>query len=227
MLMGGVIADDGVDRLSDGNLLLDDIEEANELLMAMALPVAADHPCCRRECSSRRTQSSCRAVHNHASWFRRDLSSAAVRAGCGRAPESGSFRRPTGRWRVQADRHGARRRRAICRRSAGRWRVVGQLELAHPVRLETMSAPDALNRTHAEPRRLRHQSSGPVGRLPRRVAKRQGDQALRRLGAQRLDPRGTGLVTKQAVEPVLQRTRPPESVPASAKRRSWTWPFAA
>ena len=136
MLMGGVIADDGVDRLSNGNLLLDDIEEANELLMAMALPVAADHPC-RRECSSRRTQSSCRAVHNHASWFRRDLSSAAIRAGCGRAPESGSFRRPTGRWRVRADRHGARRHRAICRRSAGRWRVVGQLELAHPVRLQT------------------------------------------------------------------------------------------
>ena len=35
MLMGGVIVDDGVNRLSSGNLLLDDIEEANELLMAM------------------------------------------------------------------------------------------------------------------------------------------------------------------------------------------------
>ena len=35
--MGGVIVDDGVNRLSSGNLLLDDIEEANELLMAMAL----------------------------------------------------------------------------------------------------------------------------------------------------------------------------------------------
>ena len=44
-----------------------------------------------------------------------------------------------------------------------------------------------------------------MGGLTRRVAKRQGDQALRRLGAQRLDSRGTGLVTKQAVEPVLQK----------------------
>src|SRR6202453_797773 len=43
VLMGGVIVDDGVDRLSRGNLLLDDIEKANELLMAMALHVAADH----------------------------------------------------------------------------------------------------------------------------------------------------------------------------------------
>ena len=44
MLMGGVIVDDGVDRLSNlGTCFLDDIEEANELLMAMALHVAADH----------------------------------------------------------------------------------------------------------------------------------------------------------------------------------------
>jgi hypothetical protein len=35
MLMGGVIVDDGVDRLSYGNLFLDDIEETDELLMAM------------------------------------------------------------------------------------------------------------------------------------------------------------------------------------------------
>jgi hypothetical protein len=31
-----------VDRLAGGNLLLDDIEEANEFLLSMALPVAAD-----------------------------------------------------------------------------------------------------------------------------------------------------------------------------------------
>jgi hypothetical protein len=43
VLMGGVVVDDGVDRLSHGNLFLDDIEESDELLMAMALHVAADH----------------------------------------------------------------------------------------------------------------------------------------------------------------------------------------
>src|SRR5665647_840593 len=43
MLMGGVVVDDGVDRLPHGNLFFDDIEEANELLMAMTLHVAADH----------------------------------------------------------------------------------------------------------------------------------------------------------------------------------------
>ena len=43
MLMGGVVVDDSVDGLSHGNLFLDDIEETDELLMAMALHVAADH----------------------------------------------------------------------------------------------------------------------------------------------------------------------------------------
>ena len=43
MLVGGVIVEDGVDRLSRRNLLLDGIEEADELLMAMTLHVAADH----------------------------------------------------------------------------------------------------------------------------------------------------------------------------------------
>jgi hypothetical protein len=43
MLMDGAIVDDGVDRLARGNLLLNDIEEAKELLMAMTLHVAADH----------------------------------------------------------------------------------------------------------------------------------------------------------------------------------------
>ena len=42
MLMGGVVVDDGV-VASYGNLFLDNIEETDELLMAMALHVAADH----------------------------------------------------------------------------------------------------------------------------------------------------------------------------------------
>ena len=70
-------------------------------------------------------------------------------------------------------------------------RIVGQLELAHPVRLETMLAPDALNRADAEVRRLRHQDACPVGRLARRFAKRQRDDALGGLGAERLDRQGS------------------------------------
>ena len=43
MLVGGVIVEDGVDGFAGGNLALDGIEKADELLVAMALHVAADH----------------------------------------------------------------------------------------------------------------------------------------------------------------------------------------
>src|SRR5579872_6199419 len=42
MLMGRIVVDDGVDRLFDGDLRLDGIEEADELLVAMALHVTAN-----------------------------------------------------------------------------------------------------------------------------------------------------------------------------------------
>ena len=42
MLVGRIVVDDGVDRLFHGDLRLDRIEEADELLVAMALHVAAD-----------------------------------------------------------------------------------------------------------------------------------------------------------------------------------------
>lgn len=43
VLVSGVVVEDHVDALAGGNLALDRIEEANGLLMAMALHVAADH----------------------------------------------------------------------------------------------------------------------------------------------------------------------------------------
>jgi hypothetical protein len=66
-------------------------------------------------------------------------------------------------------------------------RVVGQLELAYPVRLQTVGAPDALNRTYAEPCSLRHQGAGPMGRFPGWFPESQRDDALGRLGPERLD----------------------------------------
>jgi hypothetical protein len=42
MLVGRIIVDDGVDHFSHRDLLLDRIEEADELLVAMMLHVAAD-----------------------------------------------------------------------------------------------------------------------------------------------------------------------------------------
>lgn len=42
VLVGGVIVEDGVNRLASRDLALDNIEEADELLMSVALHAAAD-----------------------------------------------------------------------------------------------------------------------------------------------------------------------------------------
>ena len=42
MLVGGIVVDNGMDRLSRRDLRLDGVEEADELLVAVALHVAAD-----------------------------------------------------------------------------------------------------------------------------------------------------------------------------------------
>ena len=181
MLVGGVVVDDGVDRLPRRNLSFDDIEEADELLMAMALHVAADH----------------RAVEDvhRGEQRRRSVPLVVVRHGSGAA----LLQRQSGLGAVQrlnlallVDRQddGVRGRIDIEPDDVAQFvdeaRIVGQLELAHPVRLKAVGAPDALNRADAEPRRLRHQDAGPVGRLARRFAKRQRDDALGGFGAQRL-----------------------------------------
>ena len=42
MVVGGIVVDDGMDRLSQRHLGLDGVEEADELLMPMPLHVATD-----------------------------------------------------------------------------------------------------------------------------------------------------------------------------------------
>ena len=79
-------------------------------------------------------------------------------------------------------------------------RIVRELELANPVRLETVGAPDSLDGADAEARRLRHQGAGPMGRFAGRIAERQGDDAFGGLVPEWLDARGPRLVAKQAIE---------------------------
>jgi len=43
LLVGGVVVEDGMDDLTGGHLALDGVEEADQLLVAVALHVVADH----------------------------------------------------------------------------------------------------------------------------------------------------------------------------------------
>src|SRR6266550_8788498 len=80
----------------------------------------------------------------------------------------------------------------------GKLRIVGQLELAYPVRLEAMSTPYPLHRTDADPGCLRHLRTGPVTGRRRRASQRQGDHTFSNLRAQRRNTRPTRLVPPKA-----------------------------
>jgi hypothetical protein len=79
--------------------------------------------------------------------------------------------------------------------------ILGELELAHPMRLEPMGAPDALNRADRNADGLGHHRARPVCRLSRRILKRQGDNPFHNILAQHAG--GACLVAKKAVEAFL------------------------
>ena len=78
-------------------------------------------------------------------------------------------------------------------------RVGGELELFHPVRLQAVRAPDALDGTRADIDDLRHHGGGPVGRLCWRVGLGERHDALGDVRSQRRDARRPRLVAQETV----------------------------
>ena len=78
-------------------------------------------------------------------------------------------------------------------------RVGGELELFHPVRLQAVRAPDALDGTRADVDDLRHHGGGPVGRLGGRVGLGERHDAFGDVRSQRRDARGACLIVQEAV----------------------------
>src|SRR5829696_1952365 len=97
MLVGGVVVEDHVHELSGGHLGLDSIQEADELLVTMALHTSAHNLAFEHVESSKQRRCAVALVVMESS-CRRGPSSSAGRAGCGREPGFATFRRPRGRW---------------------------------------------------------------------------------------------------------------------------------
>src|SRR5271156_444372 len=198
MFVRGVIVDDGVDRLSCRDLAFDGAEEADELLVSMALHVAADH----------------RAVEDIHSGEqrRRAMPDVVVRHGSGPALLERQTRLGAiegldlalfierqddgvlGRIDIEPD-HVAQFLREFG--------IIGKLELARPVRPETMGTPYPMNGTDAQTSSFGHERAGPMASLPRGIAKRQRHDALGRFNRKRRDARAPGLVAKKALKPLL------------------------
>ena len=85
----------------------------------------------------------------------------------------------------------------------GEFGIVGELERAHPMRLQPVPLPDAPHRGRADPYRLGHRRRGPMGRLMRRRLVGQGHDPIDGRSRQGRDARGPGLVAGEPRDPLV------------------------
>ena len=194
MLVGGIIVDDSVDRLSFGSLGVDGVEEADELLMPVARHAAAGHLAFQDvESSEQRGGAMALVVMGHGA------SSALFH----RQPRLGAIEGLD--LALLVDREDDRMIRGIDIEShdilelGRKGGIVRQFELAHLMRLETVRSPDALDRTDADSGHLGHCRRGPVGRLATRRTRGEVDHARDHRPIERRLARGTGLVAQQPI----------------------------
>ena len=196
MLVGGVVVDDGVDQLAGRDLRLDGVEEADELLMPMALHAAADH---------RAVQHVERGEQGGGAVALVVVRHGAAAALLHRQARLGAVQRLDLALLVDRQHDGVGGRIDVepddVAQLGGELRIVGQLELAHPMRLQAVLAPDALHRTDADARSpwpSRRPSSASSRPAVRPASRR--PRVLATSGCQRRDARRAGLVAQQPVD---------------------------
>ena len=194
MLVGGVVVEDRVDRLSGWNLALDGVEEADEFLMPMALHVAAD-------------DGSVEHVHR-GEQGRRPVPFVVVGQGSGAAllqRQAGlrSVERLDLALLVDGKHDGVGRRIDIepddIAQLVDELGIPGEFELPDAMRLEPVRTPDALHGADAHACRSAHRRTGPVGRFARRGLHGQRDNALGDRRIELGDARGSRLVAQKPV----------------------------
>jgi hypothetical protein len=103
-----------------------------------------------------------------------------------RQPGLGAIERLDLAFLVDAEDHGMGRRIDVEANDilelVGEFGIVGDLERAHPMRLQPVSLPDAPHRGRANPYRLGHRRGAPVGRLMGRRLVGQRDDPIDGLG---------------------------------------------
>src|SRR5215475_12012972 len=198
MLVGGIIVDDDMDGFLLGHPGLDDVQEADELLMAVALHALADDLALEDiESREQRGRAMTLVIMGHgagASRLHRQARLGAIKGLDLALLIDRQDNGVVGRVDIEAD---------DVMQLGRELRVVRQLELPDPVRLEAMGTPDPLHRADADPDRLRHRRAGPVAGRGWRACQRQSNHAFGHLGTQRRDARGPRLVAPQPRDPSL------------------------
>ena len=163
MFVDSVIVEDRVHQFSGRHLRFDGIEEADELLVPVALHAAADDVAIQHvQCSEQGGGAVAPIVMRHVPQRPR-LSG---RPGCVRSSAWIWLFSSTDIATAWAgDQHRGRIAQLL-----GKLRIGGQLEMARRVWLRAMGAPDALHRADADTAHLGHSGGGPVRGLTRRIS---------------------------------------------------------
>ena len=198
LLVRSVVVEDDVDGLVRRHLALDAVEEADELLMAVALHVLCDDRTVQHvERGAQRRRAMPFVIIGH----RTGAALLHRQAGLG-AVESLDLR-----LLINRQHHGMGRRVDIqaddIRELLGKGGIIGELEVPPAVRAEAMGLPDRLDRRRRDASNLRHRAQRPVGRLVRRRLLGQADDLGDALRRDRRFARRTGLVAKQAVDTLV------------------------
>jgi len=194
MLVGGVVVENHVHDFSVRHLRLDGVEEADKLLVTMALHAATNDLAFKYiESGEQRRCAVSFVVVGHragATLLHRQAGLSAVE-------------RLDLRLFVDREDDGMGRRIDIkpdhVAQLVDELRVVGELELLNPVWLETMRVPDALNGTRANADGFRHHRGSPVGRLDGRIGAGERDHTLGYIRAEWWNTRGSRLIAQEAV----------------------------
>jgi len=195
MLMSGVVVEDDVDGLVCGDLSVDHIQEADELLVPVAVHIAPDNrPVEDVQGGKERRGSVALVVVGHGA--ETPLLHGQARLGTVQRLDlafliDGQDDSVSGRIDVKPD-HIAQ--------LADEVRIVRELELPIAVRLQAMGTPDAADRAFTDAGRSSHHRRRPVGRLNGRVRQRQRHNALGYFRAQGRNPRRARSVTEKAID---------------------------
>src|SRR4030081_1282883 len=183
MLVGGVVVEDHMHGFAGRHFCLDRIEEADKLLMTMALHIASDHGSVEHvEGSKQRCGAVALVVVGH-------RSSTSLLQG---KPRLGTIESLNLALFIDRQHNGVRGRIDIEADHIAQFidelRIIRELELANPMGLEPMGTPNTLHRTDADANRLRPHGAGPVCGFTRRVRQRHGNHPFRHIRLERLDP---------------------------------------
>jgi hypothetical protein len=194
MLVGGIVIEDHVHELSSGHLGLDSIQEADELLVTMALHTSANDLAFEHvESSKQRRCAVALIVMGHSAGPALLHGQAGLGSVEGLDLRLFVDRKHDGMGgRVDVEPHNIAQ-------LVDELRIGGELKLPDPVRLKAMRAPDSLHRTCADTDGFRHHCRSPVGRLNGRIGPGERYDTLGDIRTKGWDARRSGLVAQEAL----------------------------